>query len=356
MMETSESNITISNPKDRNIVIESLKQNKWLQEINSLSKGVNEKKKQLQSTLDKIEENATPIKEDSYLWGLIESFNAKDSIIAVSDEQRGVNKDIINAIKTTNGFVLHIIHLMKLLANAEVDLYKFIDNNSIDINELKSIFIDYCHEKGISDEDVEKLFEVSFQRAYQLRDRLNNLRDNLIVEIQATNDNVQRVEEKLISMESDITIKLQNKINDELDRINSCFSEFETSALQSEKRLKDLQQKTSEQQENIEKDRDETKLAFEKLNQSLNEDNEAHKKELEGKFDNLATELKMFVNVQLENKFSEISKITDEQNTLIKNLQKKVAELSVKTIFDSLIYKVSVGIIAVGALVCSLLF
>lgn len=117
-----------------------------------------------------------------------------------------------DALRSANGNISNILELIQLLATAEADIYKLIDDQSLASNELRALIKDWCKEHGIHDDEVDKLLESSFQRAYTLRDRLNNLREELYKELDNNKESVENILKELPNYQA----KIQKSTDDTL--------------------------------------------------------------------------------------------------------------------------------------------
>ena len=79
------------------------------------------------------------------------------------------------------------------------------DDQTIQSNELRILIKEWCQKHGIHDKEVDKLLESSFQRAYTLRDRINDLRKDFYEKIDKNNEQIR----ELRSHYSDYQAKIQ---------------------------------------------------------------------------------------------------------------------------------------------------
>ena len=205
----SESDIIISRIDKESGALAYINEQQWVADISALSADIKEKKEKLILSIEEIKGKNPPIKENSFFRGLFKSYDVKESIAALYEDQRKVNAGVLSTIQQTNDYILHILKLMKVLATADVDIYKLMEEHSLNLVEVKNIFKDLCCQYGIKDEEIEKLFEGSFQRAYQLRNRINHLKE----EIAGLNDKIQAFEQKFNQFDCDVTMKLQKVIS-----------------------------------------------------------------------------------------------------------------------------------------------
>jgi hypothetical protein len=120
-----------------------------------------------------------------------------------------------NAVQSSNGNINNVLVLLKLLTAAEVDLYRLMDNQSIQNNELRELIIEWCRIHGIHDKDVDKLIESSFQRAYTLRDRINNLRNDFNEKLEKETQETEKFKKE----QKDILEAMHKEQEESLNRI-----------------------------------------------------------------------------------------------------------------------------------------
>jgi len=144
-----------------------------------------------------------------------------------------------DAIRASNGNVSNILELIQLLTAAEVDLYHLMDNQAIESNELRILIKEWCKKHGIHDDEVDKLLESSFQRAYTLRDRINDLRKDFYEKIDKNNEHIRELQ----SHYSDYQAKIQ-------EATDSAILSLRASA---EKKMHDIDNQSIEKQKELQK-------------------------------------------------------------------------------------------------------
>lgn len=335
------------NSKDEIIIREtkvkelsSIKEVKNLAEnINSIVKELQTKRDELTTTIDDLEDKKAPIEKSC-----IKTVKVSKTVNNIYEDFKKVNTEIFKTFKTTNEYILSILDFIKILSTIDVDVYEMLDKQSLNINEFKQIFKDYCKEKGIESEDVEKLFETSFQRAYQLRDKINSIRVEFQSSLQSLEERIKLFEEKFTNLD----IHLETKIKEIYLKVDETIGVF---TLKSEELVNMSELKIAELH-------DITKLS---LNKQLR-DIENLYSETDIQVQSLQNELRNKINKEVEDIKNFLEKQLKEQNTKIESLESKtslleeeVKTLKIKPFLDSTIYKISVGLIAIASLICAII-
>lgn len=149
---------------------------KGLQDINT---SIANNERQLKKDLASLENAEANIEISRHWYGAVDIDTICESLTKVYDNLREYIQTCGSAIRTTNENLSHTLGLIRLLAMIEKDLYEQLDNESIQGNVLKELIKDWCKKNNIRDEEVNQLLETSFQRAYTLRDRINNIREEV---------------------------------------------------------------------------------------------------------------------------------------------------------------------------------
>lgn len=146
-------------------------------ELKTLSEDIQNDKYELERTLEEIDSNTCSIKIERNWLGIIKKDSIEDTCNALYSNLSGYIRDCGESIQKTNENLGRSLELIKLLAIVEKDLYEQIDDQLVRNNEFNEAFLDWCKQKGINDDEVRDLLETSLHRAYTLRDRINNLRN-----------------------------------------------------------------------------------------------------------------------------------------------------------------------------------
>lgn len=190
--------------------------------IKEISKKIEADNEELESCLDKIENADSPIHIGSFM-GIAKRKDIESSMVELYSDLTSWMVKCGDAIRASNGNISNVLELIRLLTIAEIDLYNLVDNQTIQSNELRVLIKEWCHKHGIHDRDVDKLLESSFQRAYTLRDRINNLRNEFYKKIESNNE----VIENLISKITDYQGKIEQATNSALNSLASYAEERE---------------------------------------------------------------------------------------------------------------------------------
>lgn len=203
MKMKKEKSVVIVNSKPNPLPVS----NKIAKKITEISSQIEDDKEELNNYLDEIQ-NATPSIDIGSFLGFLPVPKKGDVESAIYNVYSSLCEYIVkcgDAIRSANGNISNTLELIQLLATAEADIYNLIDNQALESNELRVLIKEWCKEHGIHDEEVDKLLESSFQRAYTLRDRINDLRKDLYEEIDKNNKQIRELQ----SHYSDYQTKIQ---------------------------------------------------------------------------------------------------------------------------------------------------
>lgn len=232
----TESTVIIPEKKGKTVIPVSLKVAKKLNEI---SKKIESDNSELEDCLDEIQNAEPTIDIGSYLGVIVKKSDVEASIYEVYSSLCDYIVKCGDAIRASNGNVSNILELIQLLTAAEVDLYHLMDNQAIESNELRILIKEWCKKHGIHDDEVDKLLESSFQRAYTLRDRINDLRKDFYEKIDKNNEHIRELQ----SHYSDYQAKIQ-------EATDSAILSLRASA---EKKMHDIDNQSIEKQKELQK-------------------------------------------------------------------------------------------------------
>lgn len=180
--------------------------------LSNLANQISNDQKEVTRIVNNINDSST-IKIERHWYGTLDRDSIEDGFNTVYRDFGSVLKNYGLAVNKTNGNLIHILELIKLLAVIEKGLFEQIDEQTTSINEFKEMFIQYCKEKGIDDDAVHELIECSFQRSYTLRERITTLRQDYQKSISQCQQRLSQFEQKHNSLDSSI-----NKIIDTTKR------------------------------------------------------------------------------------------------------------------------------------------
>ena len=232
----TESTVIIPEKKGKTVIPVSLKVAKKLNEI---SKKIESDNSELEDCLDEIQNAEPTIDIGSYLGVIVKKSDVEASIYEVYSSLCDYIVKCGDAIRASNGNVSNILELIQLLTAAEVDLYHLMDNQAIESNELRILIKEWCKKHGIHDDEVDKLLESSFQRAYTLRDRINDLRKDFYEKIDKNNEQIRELQ----SHYSNYQAKIQ-------EATDSAILSLRASA---EKKMHDIDNQSIEKQKELQK-------------------------------------------------------------------------------------------------------
>lgn len=201
--------------------------NTVLQNQKTLWKGVQDidssianNEKQLKKDLASLENAEAKIEISRHWYGAVDIDTICESLTNVYDDLRKYIQTCGSAIRTTNENLSHTLGLIRLLAMIEKDLYEQLDNESIQGNVLKELIKDWCKKNNIRDEEVNQLLETSFQRAYTLRDRINDIRGEARNKFRYYDAELEKLSTNVESLSSYIAAEKENALS-ELSKLYS---------------------------------------------------------------------------------------------------------------------------------------
>ena len=206
--------------------------------LKQISTKIDKDNEALEECLDEIENLDSSIHIDSIL-GIVKRNSVETAISNVYSSLTRYISRCGDAIRASNVNTSNVLKLIKLLTEAEVDLYHLMDNQAIESNELRILIKEWCKKHGIHDDEVDKLLESSFQRAYTLRDRINDLRKDFYEKIDKNNEQIRELQ----SHYSDYQAKIQ-------EATDSAILSLRASA---EKKMHDIDNQSIEKQKELQK-------------------------------------------------------------------------------------------------------
>lgn len=170
-----------------------------------LRKKLEIEKEKLEKTLEKINNTSPAINIKRNWYGTINKDSIEKSLSEIYSSLVGYIVNCGDAIKSSNDNIATVLVLLQLMAKIESDLYGKLSNNEVATNEFREVMKDWCKQNGIREESIDKLFETSFARAYTLRDRINNLKNDIAV----NTEEIFNIEQELHSIRNDIQIFIE---------------------------------------------------------------------------------------------------------------------------------------------------
>ena len=191
--------------------------------LKQLSDAIDNGQDDLKVILHHLNESSIEVTIEKNWIGLVKKSSLEEIIEKVYKNLSSYIVQCGKALQNTNDNLSRSLDLIKLLALVEKDLYKILDDQIVSNNELKDILSDWFKKQGINDNDVRELLESSFQRAYTLRDRLNNFRQEYKSNFANCEKRILDFENKYNSLETEIA-KL---IKDSSNKLHVLVNEYE---------------------------------------------------------------------------------------------------------------------------------
>ena len=157
-------------------IVDLLNTQNFSQEFHDINEEIGKTKESINTALVQIDNIEPNIKVDTNWIGVPKPKDIEKSVSSVFNVIRPHIQECGKAIRSTNNNLQRTLSLIKLIAAAESTIYQQFDEQITSQNELKEIISDWCKQNGIRDEQVNELLESSFQRAYTLRDRINQVK------------------------------------------------------------------------------------------------------------------------------------------------------------------------------------
>lgn len=156
-------------------------------------------------------------------WYGIDADSIRKSLANIHSDLAGYIKECGDGIKSTNNNLINTLGIIYFAISAEVELFSLLDDTSnrldkVDIREsgFEDIFLEWCKNNNIKDEDVQKLLESSFQRAYTLKSRLQDVRDS----VEQANNRIDQLAKSVSERKEEIN----RELNDALQHIGESAS------------------------------------------------------------------------------------------------------------------------------------
>lgn len=170
--------------------------------VQNIDSSIVKNEKELKQKLESLEKAQANIEVTRHWYGPVDIDSVCNSLVNVYDDLRKYIQTCGSAIRTTNENLSHTLGLIRILAMIEKDLYEQVDNETIQSNVLKDLIRDWCKKNNIREEEVNSLLESSFQRAYTLRDRINNIRSEIFKKFEYYDSEILELESNIESLKS----------------------------------------------------------------------------------------------------------------------------------------------------------
>lgn len=207
-----DSNIEII-PQESSI-IDLLNAQNFISEYQKINNSICNQNSTINTIVNEINSIEAPVQIEKNLFGGAKPKSIEKSISGVFAVICPYILSCGKAIRSTNNNLQETLSLIKLIAVAESTIYQQFDEQITSQNELKEIISDWCKQNGIRDEQVNELLESSFQRAYTLRDRINQVKRQVSIannDLSETSKIAKSTETKVGQLDEQIK-KVQEKI------------------------------------------------------------------------------------------------------------------------------------------------
>lgn len=195
-----------------------------LNSVQNIDASIAQNKEQLKGQMASLKEAKANIEIGRHWYGTVDIDTICKSLNNIYDDLRSYIRICGSALCTTNENLSRALGLIRLLAMIEKDLYEQLDNDSIQSNVLKELIRDWCEKNNIRDEEVSQLLEASFQRAYTLRDRINDIRAEVRDKFGYYDTELGKLSANIESLKSDITTEKEKA----LQELSNLYAEKES--------------------------------------------------------------------------------------------------------------------------------
>lgn len=301
--------------------------------LKNISADIEREQSRLEEYLDDINSKQTSINiKRTWVLGGVSKESVEAAIEKVFKETIYGNGTCVKAIQSTNKNMSYTLELIKLLALAEKDLYEHIDNQCLTSNEIKEFLVDWCKKQGVNENEIRELFECSFQRAYTLRDRINELRNALKEHIREISTRIESIESNYNSLIDNI----ENTFKSQTENLNNLYIEKTTQIAKLAENIKGDMSSTSETKKKLLNEEYEKfyKLETEATSElnGLITDAKNNIAAIKKMLDSFKTQCEESNRKILEQKVAELDAILNndkgEINQLAEKIQKEISEIS----------------------------
>ena len=188
-----------------------------LTSVQNIDASIAKNKEQLKTELNALEKAKANIEINRHWYGTVDIDTICKSLNNIYDDLRSYIRLCGSALHATNENMSRTLGLIRLLAVIEKDMYEKLDNDSIQGNVLKELIRDWCEKNNIRDEEVTQLLEASFQRAYTLRDRINDIRAEVRNKFGYYDTELEKLSANIESLKSDITAEKEKALKELLN-------------------------------------------------------------------------------------------------------------------------------------------
>lgn len=313
----SNNEISILPSEEKKILVPNLDTLKK-EEFEKLKTNLSENFRTLESNYKELDIISTPIECNEYLWGLIKSVNTEKSLTNILGCVQKLAEHTLNAFEANRDNLLAILELFKMSVDIENDLYTQLENVDCSKESIANLLHDLCLQYNIDNQAIEGLFEQSFKRTITLRNRITDLRQELLLRISKYEVQFEHLDEMIKKKEDDFVRNFDNKATEYYRQLESCIKEY-----------------------SIAIDHFNEELLI--VRNSYKQDFESTKKSLIDSTCNIIGSLEQDIN-------EEIAQLQSNNETLLERVQNLEKAINKKSFLDTMWYKASVGVTALVAL------
>lgn len=163
---------------------------------------------------------------------LIDKKSIESAITKQSEQLIDNDKKLSDSIIATKKTISLTLDLFKVLVGMESRLFQQLDMEVTGVNEFKESFHEWCRNQGITDDSLEELLEISFNRTCSLHEKINTVRHDLMGEVskcynelKIMNGSLKAFNTKFESLSKDTNITIKKTLNEKTqnftDKVNS---------------------------------------------------------------------------------------------------------------------------------------
>lgn len=279
------------------------KVNDCLKGIESINNSLWENNRSLKRNLNVVQDAPIDIKRS--LGFIIDKQSIEKSIENVYKQNIDYTKEIGRAVHSTNVIIGNILELIKLLAYLDKVIYEKLDDESIANCKTTEILRDFLKENNITNENVAELLDSSMQRTFTLRDRINEIKhhlQDLEQQVNSQHEDIANEKDKAISEIYAKEKEIEEVCSKSIDNLNSRFV----------KNQKSIQDYSDE----LFRTKDEAIEQILKLRQQIKDEVDSNIKEV--------NKLREFIETETEKSIEKVTNVVDSCICKIQRLHESI--------------------------------
>ncbi len=225
-MKTFNNEITIASTvaERRNLANKiELLESKKLTELNNK---INNSLIELQENYKELTDFSSPIVKNKKFFGLYQKTDIEASFNNILDCIRNLAECTLGAFQSNGENLEAVLELIKMTVVIENDLYKQLEDSDCSKEIVANLLHELCVRYNVDSKIVEGLFEQSFNRTITLRERIKDLRSEILSRISESEEKFEHLDEIISNKEREFIQQIENEIaeyNKQLEiRVKEC--------------------------------------------------------------------------------------------------------------------------------------